>query len=101
IHVPSASTRFPYTTLFRSVPVPSFQEYRLPTQRSDHHETRSAPVIPVQLRLVPVSESGVGTLWVFHGAEEGSFVEFCRSADERRSEEHTSELQSPDQLVCP
>src|SRR5947208_11313352 len=37
---------------------------------------------------------GGATRWEHHGAERRS------GAGERRSEEHTSELQSPDHLVC-
>src|SRR5258708_22131056 len=81
IRRPPRSTLFPYTTLFRS---------RVGTERALgsgrffnhgcnlHPWTRrvSAESRPVHARIRPVSNFGI------------------------RSEEHTSELQSPDHLVC-
>src|SRR5258708_22683198 len=73
IRRPPRSTLFPYTTLFRSVFLP-------------------------RLRLFPcISLRGFpATLYVFLNfivRESFPFAEW-------RSEEHTSELQSPDHLVC-
>src|SRR5258708_30598714 len=72
IRRPPRSTLFPYTTLFRSILV-----------NHPHQEMRS----------------------VFHGSlhcrrafRQGR--NFVRPVDRMRSEEHTSELQSPDHLVC-
>src|SRR5438552_14845759 len=72
IRRPPRSTLFPYTTLFRSV------------------EARTAlPPCPTpsHTRLVPVPS--LDSAW--------GLVPNSRT---RRSEEHTSELQSPDHLVC-
>src|SRR5258708_20571520 len=82
IRRPPRSTLFPYTTLFRSaraVPVVRGNALRLQAQplavamaQQVHHQIA---------RQVPALEQG------------------GRRA-QRRSEEHTSELQSPDHLVC-
>src|SRR5438876_7798098 len=71
IRRPPRSTLFPYTTLFRS--------YGKPACGSD-----------VLLQKVLRSE------WHFPGY----VVSDCGAIDDMRSEEHTSELQSPVHLVC-
>src|SRR4051794_41626984 len=71
IRRPPRSTLFPYTTLFRS----SSQEKRWPLVTIG---TRSMPMRP--------------------GHSRASF--FSASMKKERSEEHTSELQSPVHLVC-
>src|SRR5256885_8952600 len=98
IRRPPRSTLFPYTTLFRSgggarVGVQrSAREEHLPVV--EHREGRAHPA----LRL----EEGVGG---GHGgalaAVRERVVDLDRSRQPaRRSEEHTSELQSPCNLVC-
>src|SRR5258708_23983417 len=71
IRRPPRSTLFPYTTLFRS-PAPA--RARMPCEAG---KTSRDPVFFIPLRLISQS-----TLFL------------------NRSEEHTSELQSPDHLVC-
>src|SRR5258708_26327773 len=71
IRRPPRSTLFPYTTLFRSV---------IDVRLVYHHRV----VVVVDHCRV---HSGVGHIHVVHVAA-------------TRSEEHTSELQSPDHLVC-
>src|SRR2546426_3527755 len=75
IRRPPRSTLFPYTTLFRSVHdvdlLPDVLDLRAPLLRRDVHG------LPLVLRL------GV-----------------AQRTAEVRSEEHTSELQSPCNLVC-
>src|SRR5258708_18678276 len=71
IRRPPRSTLFPYTTLFRS--------------ESDIFELIALKVECVQVHQ-PARERAV-----FHGID---------AEVEHRSEEHTSELQSPDHLVC-
>src|SRR5258708_29474046 len=90
IRRPPRSTLFPYTTLFRSNGL-NFAFYSPDTvERVEATEPSSAMLsyarqraatarVPVNLTQVPV-ESLTGT--------------------RARSEEHTSELQSPDHLVC-
>src|SRR3712207_8378614 len=79
IRRPPRSTLFPYTTLFRSA---SDERMSLPVSESDQ------------------SEGGPGgpTAHVA-STDDPRLVERLRSGDER-SEEHTSELQSRQYLVC-
>src|SRR5256885_3028376 len=71
IRRPPRSTLFPYTTLFRS----------LDNRAEKRHVRRIFKVNPD----LAATESPYGWFW---------------PNDERRSEEHTSELQSPCNLVC-
>src|SRR5258708_8090498 len=71
IRRPPRSTLFPYTTLFRS----------WSPKNTGRAPTRCAPPPPPGARLA----AGART---------------CRRWRRARSEEHTSELQSPDHLVC-
>src|SRR5258708_17116236 len=73
IRRPPRSTLFPYTTLFRS---------RLVAATHEAYPDLAPRVEAVRDRLEDADQSAASTL----GA--------------RRSEEHTSELQSPDHLVC-
>src|SRR5256885_10190578 len=82
IRRPPRSTLFPYTTLFRSV----------------HHDGAAHLVAPV----VVVGDAAQAAL---DAAEHDGHVLVCLTAalavdNGRRSEEHTSELQSPCNLVC-
>src|SRR5258708_24414331 len=72
IRRPPRSTLFPYTTLFRS-------------SGSRARSSTGTPCTLVTCVLSSMTE-----------APEQSFMD-----DKTRSEEHTSELQSPDHLVCP
>src|SRR2546426_6781163 len=78
IRRPPRSTLFPYTTLFRSLR----QGYHRARQAGSHvileHPSRKPLVIPVHAGDLP----------------KGLFLKILRS------EEHTSELQSPCNLVC-
>src|SRR5258708_24745639 len=73
IRRPPRSTLFPYTTLFRSDRLPGHAERGLGGARAGAARPRHAR--HRSFRRVPARRSG-------------------------RSEEHTSELQSPDHLVC-
>src|SRR5256885_6450852 len=73
IRRPPRSTLFPYTTLFRSVADP---------RRRAHHGAR---------RHDPGADPR---------ADEGPLAAARRRDADHRSEEHTSELQSPCNLVC-
>src|SRR5258708_16262749 len=75
IRRPPRSTLFPYTTLFRSV-FPTCTSSGTPTRRPT---LKSRPASLV--RSVPKMPT-------------------CAPMNQLRSEEHTSELQSPDHLVC-
>src|SRR5438876_8991536 len=76
---PPRSTLFPYTTLFRSDRL--LREYSRPLV--DHVFKESLACLADL-----VNKAGIAGLWT-----EGVFVAI-------RSEEHTSELQSPVHLVC-
>src|SRR2546422_8418601 len=93
IRRPPRSTLFPYTTLFRS----ELSDYR--AKRRAHaafNETHAA------------QRRGIGLAAFYHGAgftgggevHLNSRVRVAGLADGRRSEEHTSELQSRLHLVC-
>src|SRR2546427_7527589 len=75
IRRPPRSTLFPYTTLFRSPPG-GCRERRRPRGRRGQGDVRGEAPGPESRRR------GLGTL------------------ERRRSEEHTSELQSQSNLVC-
>src|SRR2546426_8724959 len=75
IRRPPRSTLFPYTTLFRSHPQPRRTRVRHGSRRDDDHA------------------HGIG-----HLRRTGRWKWRLRRRD--RSEEHTSELQSPCNLVC-
>src|SRR2546426_5948799 len=77
IRRPPRSTLFPYTTLFRSTGGPRGQ----PKRRPRHRRNPSSCSRP---RTTSESPPGAGV----------------RGTRRRRSEEHTSELQSPCNLVC-
>src|SRR2546426_4828413 len=74
IRRPPRSTLFPYTTLFRSMLVPEERNPLMtnPAPRAVSSSTATLPAVPTRLYGFRV----------------------------RRSEEHTSEIQSPCNLVC-
>src|SRR5438552_11890663 len=75
---PPRSTLFPYTTLFRSAKAdPANREAEVACERGCDVDVEA-----------PAAE------------REGRIVAAGTDAENRRSEEHTSELQSPDHLVC-
>src|SRR5258708_20822993 len=85
IRRPPRSTLFPYTTLFRSVGVHLGRLEAIDAQDSSKDEIAEALALVAKRAHVPaktVIAKGVGR------------------QQANRSEEHTSELQSPDHLVC-
>src|SRR2546426_8266529 len=77
IRRPPRSTLFPYTTLFRSARCPAKRRrFKKPSAATRVHVAGGCSVTP---------RSTIGT---------------ARTKTSRRSEEHTSELQSPCNLVC-
>src|SRR5256885_11695304 len=90
IRRPPRSTLFPYTTLFRSLP------YELLTRQPvwEEHCARMALELPQGARHVVDVGCGAAssTIHLPPGAIGGDAA--------LRSEEHTSELQSPCNLVC-
>src|SRR2546430_3323840 len=85
IRRPPRSTLFPYTTLFRS---------HLPVPRDRTDPAYYAPL--AALRLRPETELYLGLVHATDGVEGSA----RRMEVARRSEEHTSELQSQSNLVC-
>src|SRR5947208_12245705 len=84
IQRPPRSTLFPYTTLFRSMkPILLFIR---PATRSGAEDG------------IPVAESGRFAKGSFANRPDSATGMPSSAPD--RSEEHTSELQSPDHLVC-
>src|SRR5258708_31792039 len=75
IRRPPRSTLFPYTTLFRSQYQYTLQADNLPDL------THWAPILQKRMSAIPELRD-------------------INSDQQLRSEEHTSELQSPDHLVC-
>src|SRR5947208_13465980 len=94
IHRPSRSPLFPYTTLFRSRFLPHLRRAL----------SRSGTAVPARRRqlvakLMPFAAiSETITTAPTTGSETLDLVD--REKRSLRSEEHTSELQSPDHLVC-
>src|SRR3989454_12507011 len=99
IRRPPRSTLFPYTTLFRS-DVAQRIEMRVKIERLEHHA--DAPANGVDF------DAGGEDVDAFHlDRARGRLLEPVAAAQQRRlararrrSEEHTSELQSPCNLVC-
>src|SRR5260370_17248706 len=79
IRRPPRSTLFPYTTLFRSL---------VDVKRGD------------ELDVADVVATEVDVHQTWDGVLRGCVVVVVHALDERRSEEHTSELQSHLNLVC-
>src|SRR3712207_7349299 len=89
IRRPPRSTLFPYTTLFRSLPV--HLVVPLPPVRRRGHDEVHGPV--GEFQAARVATEGGGELKVGDIRQGGPFRFW-------RSEEHTSELQSRQYLVC-
>src|SRR3712207_7045297 len=83
IRRPPRSTLFPYTTLFRSV----------------EKATWGDPTFRVRDRIFAMEKCGDGRISLWCKAPPGSQMVLV-GADPERSEEHTSELQSRQYLVC-
>src|SRR3712207_7136786 len=91
IRRPPRSTLFPYTTLFRSTP------RNRTTPGVPMAEHRFETHLPVDLYV----EIGKGLVHIFCTDTTETTVRVeGRDADQVRSEEHTSELQSRQYLVC-
>src|SRR5256885_8990327 len=90
IRRPPRSTLFPYTTLFRSLQQPesSFRPVLSPDGTQILYVTRYETESGLRLRNLQTGEDR----WVKYP--------ITRDDQESRSEEHTSELQSPCNLVC-
>src|SRR5258708_18780390 len=85
IRRPPRSTLFPYTTLFRSFRFFGSRCART-TERCVTYASAGGSPLPTPTNVKPVGASSFNVIIVDRAAS--------------RSEEHTSELQSPDHLVC-
>src|SRR2546430_4553209 len=90
IRRPPRSTLFPYTTLFRSRKLRLVELRRQPALRHRH-----AHAVAAALAQRPGRGLDAGGVAVF-----GMTGAAAAELPERRSEEHTSELQSQSNLVC-
>src|SRR5258707_11990747 len=93
IRRPPRSTLFPYTTLFRSVSMPSWELF----ERQDAAYKESVLPASVSARVSVEMASTFG--WERYVGPKGKMIGM-RSFGASRSEEHTSELQSRQYLVC-
>src|SRR2546430_10356195 len=96
IRRPPRSTLFPYTTLFRSLSGPgnkTFPRYEDPWRRS-------SPATPLPREIASASARRNPTTAVIVGCQAEAPDCDGKPARLRRSEEHTSELQSQSNLVC-
>src|SRR2546426_2648310 len=84
IRRPPRSTLFPYTTLFRSLSRSHATQYADPRERDANARPHHMPLSTSP--TIPAARINTGS-GIFLGTS-------------RRSEEHTSELQSPCNLVC-
>src|SRR5256885_10120980 len=91
IRRPPRSTLFPYTTLFRSVVL----QPKITSIRADHAQQA---ILPAVRRVIDADIDKSGR----PGGQREMDHKMVgrRRAIYRRSEEHTSELQSPCNLVC-
>src|SRR5947208_13465554 len=85
-----SSPLFPYTTLFRSANAPTPDTLGI---AASELASRAGNAAPARRRRLAVGIAAAGAVSIAVG------VVFAVGAT-RRSEEHTSELQSPDHLVC-
>src|SRR5436309_4778764 len=86
---PPRSTLFPYTTLFRSRPLTRGGRRARVLRRPD---VARSPEHPAKAHALRVQRGGIA----HHQAGRGGHL----TCDGSRSEEHTSELQSRENLVC-
>src|SRR5207244_7009847 len=93
IPLPSAATPLPYTTLFRSKQEARPKKEKMPAHRP---ERRSRP--PQEQRAQQNQRAGDDDNR--HRQSRLALVKIRPIVRRKRSEEHTSELQSPDHLVC-
>src|SRR5256885_8924963 len=96
IRRPPRSTLFPYTTLFRSRDLLRGFDQQAEQLEEDRVRARECERDQV---LFQVGARNIYRLIFPHGEADIAGVHRQRFADER-SEEHTSELQSPCNLVC-
>src|SRR5258708_30535716 len=90
IRRPPRSTLFPYTTLFRSTEQSGNETVTVPLEIAASFSGTGGSAVKTGPRFAPAGAAAAP-------AETPAADKSTAS----RSEEHTSELQSPDHLVCP
>src|SRR5207244_12826048 len=91
---PPSSSLFPYTTLFRSTYQLSLNERRITGCLYRAPGATAWEEKPLDWMMAEIAQR-------VKKSRDATFVETVKvGANEVRSEEHTSELQSPDHLVC-
>src|SRR3712207_9555062 len=99
IRRPPRSTLFPYTTLFRSLHAPTVGMYVCgPTVYGDPHLGHARPAITFDILFRYLRHLGYKVRYVRNITDVGHLEHDADEGD--RSEEHTSELQSRQYLVC-
>src|SRR2546426_10612578 len=99
IRRPPRSTLFPYTTLFRSlwhgacVVHEEFKALELEVLKKEHPRAKVLVHPESPAEVIKLADAVGSTKQIIKAAQ-------ALDADEFRSEEHTSELQSPCNLVC-
>src|SRR5947208_10564296 len=94
IRHPPISTLFPYTTLFRS---PMQLISSMTPRQVSRNLTGTATIDCVSVLVFSSTFAKKRVSFVVSGT---TTVSPCCATQPARSEEHTSELQSPDHLVC-
>src|SRR3712207_7786924 len=98
IRRPPRSTLFPYTTLFRSalaeVALEAFKKFR-PVAGSDDEYVSAVVLVAFAAQIAERAERVQGA-----SDDRLRYAEHLGKPAHRRSEEHTSELQSRQYLVC-
>src|SRR5207302_2408897 len=98
---PPRSTPFPYTTLFRSVPVRLALVGEPDSKEFDMELTRRLAALDLADRVErPGVLMGPQKWQMYAEADLLCFPTFYEAETFGRSEEHTSELQSRENLVC-
>src|SRR2546426_11929039 len=99
IRRPPRSTLFPYTTLFRSITMSleGLFQHLSGRHQIDGHQVPGSGEARVRV-IDPATEQVIGELLEATPAEVDAAVRAANAT--QRSEEHTSELQSPCNLVC-
>src|SRR5437867_5578545 len=95
---PPSSTLFPYTTLFRSYAggyMPEFPGTERFAGRIVHPQKWTADIDYLGKRVVVIGSGATAVTLLPEIAKQAAHVTMLQ-----RSEEHTSELQSPYDLVC-
>src|SRR5260221_637053 len=98
IRRPPRSTLFPYTTLFRSLVKNKTVTVKLNLTGTNFTPYQGRPVGETYMTHYATA-AVLGSLLFAAGAKRVRYVEACKSLP--RSEEHTSELQSHSEIVCP